>query len=166
MKLAIPILRAGACPIWLSIVHSFVPTDPVARYASCANMCTFVNAMCSIHQTIRFQDPKSIGSRRGRVAATRSYSSLILQNPSITLERDIRIKLLSLCNDSMNASLCDATFQVGEDRQIFHVISALFAIHSPELNRLLQHKHHNKHEIIPLYDITADSFAFLRYVLH
>jgi len=102
--------------------------------------------------------------RRGRVTASRSYSSLILQNPSITLERDIRIKLLSLCNDTMNASLCDATFQVGEDRQIFHVISALFAIHSPELNRLLttHHHHHSKHEMIPLLDITADSFAFLR----
>ena len=62
----------------------------------------------------------------------------------------------------MNASLCDATFQVGEDRQIFHVISALFAIHSPELNRLLQSNHHHKHEMIPLLDITADSFAFLR----
>ena len=64
-------------------------------------------------------------------------------------------------NDSSDQAqaLCDATFQIGDKKQVFHVVAALFATHSEELNAMLRD---NKDEVIVIEDITDVCFQFLR----
>lgn len=76
-----------------------------------------------------------------------------------SLESDIKFKMQSLCNDSTNKSLCDATIEIGKNRQIFHIVSALFAVHSTELDDLLKS---NRNKLISFEDLTPDCFQFLR----
>lgn len=76
-----------------------------------------------------------------------------------SLKNDIKMKMQSLCSDSTNSSLCDATFSIGPKQQKFHVVTALFAIQSTELNRLLQQ---HRGRTIKIEDMTAECFAFLR----
>jgi len=86
--------------------------------------------------------------------ACHSYPSLLA---------DVTKKYRSLCNDSSNQSLCDASFEIGAKKQVFHVVAALFAIHSVALNDMLaEHKSQGHGELIEIDDITADCFVFLR----
>jgi len=77
------------------------------------------------------------------------------------LEKDVTDRMRSLCDDSSEQAqaLCDATFQIGENKQVFHVVAALFATHSEELNAMLRD---NKGEVIAIEDITSVCFQFLR----
>lgn len=70
-------------------------------------------------------------------------------------------RMKSLCNDSNDQAqaLCDATFQIGENKQVFHVVAALFATHSETLNALLRD---NRDEVIVIEDVTSVCFQFLR----
>jgi len=76
-----------------------------------------------------------------------------------SLQNDLKVKIESLCDDSTNSDLCDATFEIGRDAKRFHVVAALFAIHSTELNQLLQE---NEDQVIVIEDVTAECFEFLR----
>jgi len=86
--------------------------------------------------------------------ACHSYPSLLA---------DVTKKYRSLCNDSSNQSLCDASFEIGDKKQVFHVVAALFAIHSVALNEMLaEHKSQGHGQLIVIDDITSDCFIFLR----
>jgi len=76
-----------------------------------------------------------------------------------SLQNDLKTKIESLCDDSSNSDLCDATFRIGRNAKQFHVVAALFAIHSTELNLMLQE---NEDQVIVIEDVTADCFEFLR----
>lgn len=76
-----------------------------------------------------------------------------------SLEQDIQFKMQSLCNDASNSGLCDASFCIGVNKQMFHVVSALFAVHSTELDDLFR-RHEDR--TIMFEDITVDCFQFLR----
>jgi len=76
-----------------------------------------------------------------------------------SLERDIVHKMRTLCNDSTNHSLCDCTWSIGKRKVVFHAVAALFAIHSPDLDRILKE---HKAEPIVFEDITPDVFRFVR----
>jgi len=76
-----------------------------------------------------------------------------------SLETDIQHKMQTLCNDSTNQSLCDSTWEIGQRKVQFHVVSALFAIHSADLDDIL--KEHRSKTIV-FEDVTPDCFRFLR----
>lgn len=76
-----------------------------------------------------------------------------------SLQNDLKCKIESLCDDSANSDLCDATFEIGRQAKRFHVVAALFAIHSTELNQMLQE---NEEQVIVIEDVTAECFEFLR----
>jgi len=102
------------------------------------------------------QQPRALATADYDNKACHSYPSLLA---------DVTKKYMSLCNDSSNKSLCDASFQIGAKEQVFFVVAALFAIHSVTLNEMLaahkgQGQGHGK--LIVIEDITADCFVFLR----
>jgi len=100
------------------------------------------------------QAQRGLGSADYDNKACHSYPSLLA---------DVTKKYRSLCNDSSNQSLCDASFQIGAKQQVFHVVAALFAIHSVALNDMLAaHKSQGSGEVIVIDDVTADCFIFLR----
>lgn len=76
-----------------------------------------------------------------------------------SLETDIEHKMRTLCNDSTNQSLCDSTWEIGKKKVQFHVVSALFAIHSTDLDDILKE---HKSKTIVYEDITPDCFRFMR----
>ena len=78
-----------------------------------------------------------------------------------SLEVDITSKMKALCNASSNQSLSDATFELGTKKQVFHVVAALFAIHSSSLDEILKN-HKEEDESIVFEDITPDCFQFMR----
>jgi len=79
-----------------------------------------------------------------------------------SLQNDLKQALESLCDDSTNSDLCDATFEIGRRCRRFNVVAALFAIHSTELNRMLQEKEEEEDRVIVVDDITEECFEFLR----
>lgn len=86
-------------------------------------------------------------------ARKKCYSYPVLQN-------DLKVRIESLCDDSANRVLCDATFAIGAEATQFNVVSALFAIHSTELNSMLSAN--EDASVMEIEDVTPSCFTFLR----
>ena len=102
---------------------------------------------------LKAQPPPPLGNEYKKPSPTKkcmAYKSL---------ETDIQHKMQTLCNDSTNQSLCDSTWEIGKKKVQFHVVSALFAIHSTDLDDILKE---HKSKTIVFEDVTPECFRFLR----